>query len=537
MKSEISLTTAGGGKTYRLINRINNLIDHYKTKKERILVISFTNATCNDIKKRSEVVAHTLHSFAFQFISANNSIVQNAKKIVQIFLDKYFYLSKIGLDTVTKLLESYFIFQTIEEVNFLEEIDQKANEEFLELIKEVQEEKRQHSIVFFSEIIHKFKNQLDNFLPEIFQIYDHILIDEAQDLSEIQLEIIFKLIEEVFLEEDKSFYVVGDVKQSIYDFQGSSPQTYLNFIEDLKTLCDRRNIPLEIEISNKTYRFGGDILRKINSNFESHLSSKNEGQCYEYNVNQSDIPKEVENIVNNLIENKNYSKEDIMILYERNSTLIKNVQEKLIDKGFEQKIPLMNNRVIESLLDINNWLQTGFDYYRAKILQGPFFHMDEPDFYNLCQENLLKAYEYEFFTKLMNNPMETIINSNFYGSELECELLKQLYLISKQYYSFSNFIYNLPDFLLIKKSGIKYSTVHSAKGLESPIVIYINQKKHKKNFFVNLKPFFFFSKNLNEKTQGAIQNLKIGQDNQNKNVYYVAITRAKEILYIINVFF
>ncbi len=57
---------------------------------------------------------------------------------------------------------------------------------------------------------------------------DHVLIDEAQDTSPIQWNIVKALTEEFFsglgrAEADRSLFVVGDEKQSIYSFQGADP--------------------------------------------------------------------------------------------------------------------------------------------------------------------------------------------------------------------------------------------------------------------------------------------------------------------------
>ena len=58
---------------------------------------------------------------------------------------------------------------------------------------------------------------------------DHILVDEAQDTSPEQWEIVESLTEEFFSglgsrEQDRSLFVVGDEKQSIYSFQGAAPK-------------------------------------------------------------------------------------------------------------------------------------------------------------------------------------------------------------------------------------------------------------------------------------------------------------------------
>ncbi len=60
---------------------------------------------------------------------------------------------------------------------------------------------------------------------------DHILVDEAQDTSPEQWEIVRLLAEEFFVGEGategpRTIFVVGDEKQSIYSFQGADPQEF-----------------------------------------------------------------------------------------------------------------------------------------------------------------------------------------------------------------------------------------------------------------------------------------------------------------------
>lgn len=62
---------------------------------------------------------------------------------------------------------------------------------------------------------------------------DHLLVDEAQDTSPQQWRIIDALCQEFFAGEgsdtsDKTLFVVGDEKQSIFSFQGADPQTFVH---------------------------------------------------------------------------------------------------------------------------------------------------------------------------------------------------------------------------------------------------------------------------------------------------------------------
>ncbi len=64
------------------------------------------------------------------------------------------------------------------------------------------------------------------------QRIDHILVDEAQDTNRAQWQIVESLVEEFFAGEgashpdQRTLFVVGDFKQAIFGFQGTSPQNF-----------------------------------------------------------------------------------------------------------------------------------------------------------------------------------------------------------------------------------------------------------------------------------------------------------------------
>lgn len=68
-------------------------------------------------------------------------------------------------------------------------------------------------------------------LFKLDQGIDHILVDEAQDTSPVQWEVIRTIAEEFFAGEgargpERTLFVVGDEKQSIYSFQGAEPAAF-----------------------------------------------------------------------------------------------------------------------------------------------------------------------------------------------------------------------------------------------------------------------------------------------------------------------
>lgn len=92
-------------------------------------------------------------------------------------------------------------------------------------------EKLKNALLDYNDIIDLATNLLsdhnykDWVLFNLDQRIDHILVDEAQDNSVNQWKIITNLCDEFFAggDEKRTLFVVGDVKQSIYRFQGANP--------------------------------------------------------------------------------------------------------------------------------------------------------------------------------------------------------------------------------------------------------------------------------------------------------------------------
>lgn len=92
-------------------------------------------------------------------------------------------------------------------------------------------EKLKNALLDYNDIIDLATNLLsdhnykDWVLFNLDQRIDHIIVDEAQDNSVNQWKIITNLCDEFFAggDEKRTLFVVGDVKQSIYRFQGANP--------------------------------------------------------------------------------------------------------------------------------------------------------------------------------------------------------------------------------------------------------------------------------------------------------------------------
>jgi len=78
---------------------------------------------------------------------------------------------------------------------------------------------------------------------------DHVLVDEAQDTNSAQWEIILRLVEDFYSgsreseDRHRTFFMVGDFKQSIYSFQGSDPRLFDEVRRELKHRADALREP------------------------------------------------------------------------------------------------------------------------------------------------------------------------------------------------------------------------------------------------------------------------------------------------------
>ncbi|QKX01729.1 AAA family ATPase [Wolbachia endosymbiont of Cruorifilaria tuberocauda] len=142
-------------------------------------------------------------------------------------------------------------------------------------------EKSKNALLDYNDIIDLAINLLSN--PEykdlalfnLNQEIDHILIDEAQDNNISQWKIVINLCDESFTsgEKKRTLFVVGDIKQSIYRFQGASPHLFKHMQQYFHSKIGNRGlISCQLE---KSFRSAPEILAfadRIFNNFREEIS-------------------------------------------------------------------------------------------------------------------------------------------------------------------------------------------------------------------------------------------------------------------------
>ena len=102
---------------------------------------------------------------------------------------------------------------------------------------------------------------------------DHILVDEAQDTSPVQWQIIERLAQEFTAGETarsdhvRTVFVVGDKKQSIYSFQGADPREFDRMRDEFATRLAASATPLQDLTLQFSFRSASPVLRLVDETF------------------------------------------------------------------------------------------------------------------------------------------------------------------------------------------------------------------------------------------------------------------------------
>lgn len=104
---------------------------------------------------------------------------------------------------------------------------------------------------------------------------EHVLLDEAQDTSRAQWNIVQRLIEEFYAgygsKEDKTrtLFVVGDEKQSIFSFQNADPESFLSLRDAIEERFAQARKAFEKVPMRTSFRSAPAILKAVDAVFAS----------------------------------------------------------------------------------------------------------------------------------------------------------------------------------------------------------------------------------------------------------------------------
>lgn len=273
-------------------------------------------------------------------------------------------------------------------------------------VAEYRREKEANACIDFEDIISCMIDVLkyrDDIRYQLDQSLEHILLDEAQDTSAEQWELIDLLAEEFWAHEFslscskcRTLFVVGDHKQSIYSFQGADAKLFeLKRLKYQEKILQAGGKFYELD-SSTSYRSVPQVLNFVDQlqlfDGVAHHNHRQHTGCVEmwpsFDDEDSKIHAIVENIVHKL-QHKCYvpsrgrtaQPEDFMLLFQRrNLTQMKKIIRSLRAHGIEvagmDTIDLKDEMLVEDVLAMLEWLvDPQCDLALAQLLRTPLLRI------------------------------------------------------------------------------------------------------------------------------------------------------------------
>lgn len=581
------LAGAGTGKTRTLIYRVAHLIES-GVNPESILLLTFTNKAANEMKERAEkmlkekcgITACTYHSFCVKMlrfygkmagISPDFTIISGPDEADIIDIIK----SELNFQKL-KNMPSASVFASmlstcVNKRLTLEELlkEQKywrfrQNERKLLLLREeTKKYKEEHNLFNYDDILLKFDQMLtdySNIARRIEDTYRYIMVDEYQDTNTLQDSIIRKI-----RTKNTNLMVVGDDMQSIYKFRGADVQNILSFPKrytDCKVIYLTENYRSSQEILNLANHVMTNATEGYQKNLRAQFSSQELPKVYGVN----DTKTEAEFVLNCIkakhAEGIPYN--DICVLY-RNSFQSYELEVLLNKAGLDFEkyggIRFLDRAHIKDILaflkiysnphDQLSWfrilqLHIGVGKVYAKNISekclenGPEYLINECHSRRKYRVYLKKLYEEimswegKDFLQILNSCCayytavreETIQNQKVDSESIREESLQEfkkdkedieiLVNMAKDYDSVLDFLDAMTlDAAKSKENAedkLILSTIHSVKGLEFDTIILLDCVD-------DILPSTMY--------------IGSPEDNEDVRCMYVAVTRAKNTLYMI----
>lgn len=567
------LAGPGSGKTLVITYRVKWLIENAGVHPSNILVITFTRAAAEEMRKRffafdgmenAPVTFGTFHSIFFMILryayryTAENIIREDVKRR---------YIKEMTENMELEIEdEKEFLSGIINEISYVKgemmslsyyHSSNCSDELFAQIYEGYERRLREENLIDFDDMLvfcYELLKERKDILAMWQQKFQYILIDEFQDINKVQYEIVRMLAGK-----GDHLFIVGDDDQSIYRFRGARPEIMLGFEKDYP---DAKKV-----ILNTNYRCSAEIVDSA-----EHLISHNTKR-FPKNMQAArgkkvpitfrylkDAGEECTDILKGIrfYHKKGIPLEEMAVIFRTNTQ-----PRLLVGRLMEYNIPFQMRDVIPNIFD--HWIARNILTY-IKIAMGNkdrklFLQiMNRPkryisrsmltdpqvDLKKLKQETFGKKWLYEKIDKLEMDlcllrkmepyaAIQYIRNGigyedymNEYAQfrrmnpdDLE-EVLNQIQESAKEYHSFEEWFSYIDSYgeklekqmeagRQQQKSGVTLTTMHSSKGLEYEVV---------------------FVMDINEGTTPHKKAVKDADLEEERRLFYVAVTRAKTYLFL-----
>ena len=571
------LAGPGSGKTTVITHRTKKLIEEEGISPSNILVITFTKAAAMEMQqrflqlmggKRLPVSFGTFHAVYFQILKyAYNYRAENIIREEK----KYEILRNIVHKTELDISdENEFVANLISEIsnvkgemldvayyyskNCPEEVFKKIFREYNDTLIRANLIDFDDMLVMCYELLTKRKDILKLWQDK----YRYILIDEFQDINRVQYEVI-----RLLAKPQDNLFIVGDDDQSIYRFRGARPEIMLNFEKDYP---EAKKIILDTNYRStpEIVAAAGKLIRNNKKRFEKQIRAERKNGSKPVILPFDNVYKECNYILEEIEQliAKGLTYQDMAVLYRTNTN-----PRTLLEKLMEHNIPFCMEDVIPNLYDhfiakdIIAYINAAVDFREKGVMKrGDMLRLiNRPkryisrDVFPRAEVNLEdvkrfyqdKGYVLERISKLEYD-LAMIRNMNPYAAiqyirhgigyeeylteyaeyrrmkpEELYDVLEELSEAAKPYKTYQEWFKKIEEYgeelkkqareRQEKKDGITLATMHSSKGLEYRAVFIID---------------------ANETITPHKKALLPEDIEEERRLFYVAVTRAKDWLYI-----
>ena len=569
------LAGPGSGKTLVITYRVKWLIENAGVHPSNILVITFTRAAAEEMKKRffmfdgmenAPVTFGTFHSIFFMILryayryTAANIIREDVKRR---------YIKEMTENMELEIEdENEFLSGIINEISYIKgemmslsyyHSNNCSDELFAQIYEGYEKRLREENLIDFDDMLvfcYELLKEREDIRTLWQNKFQHILIDEFQDINKVQYEIIRMLAGK-----GDHLFIVGDDDQSIYRFRGARPEIMLGFEEDYpeaKKVILNTNYRCSEEIVEGAEHLISHNTKRFPKNMQAARGSKVPITFR----NLKDAGEECTDILKGIrfYYKKGIPLEDMAVIFRTNTQ-----PRLLVGRLMEYNIPFQMRDVIPNIFD--HWIARNILTYIKlamgnrdrklflQVMNRPKRYISrsmitEPqvDLKKLKQQTFGKKWLYEKIDKLEMDlyllrkmepyaAIQYIRNGigyedymNEYAQfrrmnpdDLE-EVLNQIQESAKEYHSFEEWFAYIESYgeELRKqmeagrqqKSGVTLTTMHSSKGLEYEVV---------------------FVMDINEGVTPHKKAVKEADLEEERRLFYVAVTRAKTYLFLYSV--
>ena len=241
----LTLAIPGSGKTTLLIHRLIYLVENYGVKPNEILTLTFSKASAEDMSARyHRQFSHleykfqfmTIHKFAYAIY---RNYLKSTGKTMQLLDDgaqKYQILNEIFKKRHHETLTEDDFESLSNHIGLIYNLKLTREDQYkfafqwtdiFEMAEDYHLYKRDNGLFDFDDMLLsaiKLLQKSPKLIDQIRSTYRFIQVDEAQDTSKLQFELI-----ELLLDGSQNLFLVADDDQSIYGFRGAFPTYLLEF--------------------------------------------------------------------------------------------------------------------------------------------------------------------------------------------------------------------------------------------------------------------------------------------------------------------